>query len=125
MKALFSISLSVAAFLFIGGCVHKPDRFQDQLSSCHVGLECRLTGRIDIDEVSHVRMGKMLFNNGSCINISMPKRLIEYYMFNPAVVTIEGVLRPGVGGDDVLFLIVGGRKVGLGGCGDVFLYVED
>jgi len=70
----------------------------------------------------HAFIGILTFNDGTCINVSLPNSESRELYRKPARVrTVTGRTYPFVFADEEIR--VGGRKVGLGRCGPYYIFV--
>ncbi|UTW53822.1 hypothetical protein [Kordiimonas sp. SCSIO 12610] len=93
---------------------------------CSSSSYCYLNGVLNVTQVNHVRMGHLLGEDGKCINVSIPKKLIKQIeKYGPMKMQIEGRVFPGSEWDETIkTLEVNGRRVGVSQCGDFYVFVE-
>lgn len=92
---------------------------------CSQADYCRISGKLSIREVDHVKMGRLDLEDGTCINVSLPtSEVTRLELIGIELTTIEGRVFPATSGSDFVSLTVNGRRVGITHCGNFYVYVE-
>ena len=91
--------------------------------------ECTVTGVLMMSSDGHGFIGKLLLEDGDCLNVSLSSERSRRLMDQPAQqITVSGTVLPYPVVADSEGLVLGyrvkGRPVGRGLCGDYFLFVQ-
>ena len=116
-------TLAVLALAALPGCETVP---HDPMSyeTCATARNCTIRGRMSAQSVGQALMGKLDLPDGRCVSVSLPGDfLARLEASGPVEVTVRGRVyeKPA----DVQSMTVEGRTIGLGLCGDFFLFVYD
>ena len=111
-----------AAPPLLAGCetVHEPMTYE----RCATARLCTLRGMMSPVQAGQSWMGKLDLPDGRCVSISLPAQMLyELQQSGPAEVTVRG--RVFEKEPNVQVMTVEGRTIGLGECGNFFLFVYD
>ena len=94
---------------------------------CAISHECTVHGTVTARAAEHAWMGQLILPDGRCISVSLPENdLAALRKTGPTEMTVTGRVFGDPSGDrEVTSMEIDGRKVGLGLCGDFFLFVPD
>jgi len=87
---------------------------------------CRLAGVVNIEEVNHAFMGRLMLKSGECVHLSLSDKLVsDLRKSDQTYLSVYGDRLPKpIGMDDIDFLEVNGRRVGWDICSDYYLFVS-
>lgn len=93
---------------------------------CMVSEVCRLAGVVNIEEVNHAFMGRLMLKSGECVHLSLSDKLVsDLRKSDQTYLSVYGDRLPKpIGMDDIDFLEVNGRRVGWDICSDYYLFVS-
>lgn len=95
-------------------------------SECSAARICTVRGTLAFEIAAHAQMGRMTLADGRCVSISLPPdRIRDLRERGPAVTTVTGRVYgdPSVD-EEIGYLEIRGRRIGLGLCDDFFVFVE-
>ena len=94
---------------------------------CAEASVCTVSGIVTARAADHTWMGQLALPDGRCVSISLPPREIANLRENGARrMTVTGqVFGDPSGSMEIAKLEVEGREIGLGLCGDFFVFVLD
>ena len=108
----------------LSGCETVP---HDPMSyeTCATARNCTIRGRMSAQAAGQALMGRLDLPDGRCVSVSLPGDfLARLEASGPVEVTVRGRVYD-MPAPDVVSMTVEGRTVGLGLCGDFFLFVYD
>ena len=121
MKLLWAVPFLLAGPT-LAGCetTHEPMTFE----RCSRAELCTLRGQMTPVQAGQSWMGRLALPDGRCVSVSLPAQMLaELQQSGPTEVTVRGrVFRERA---DAQSMTVEGRTIGLGVCGDFFLFVYD
>ena len=95
---------------------------------CRSASYCTLIGTLTRSSDGHAWIGRLTLDSGECVNVSIPDaEMIELGESGVSDAMVAGavVFYPTSNTDDlVTSFTANGRKVGVGNCGDFFIFVE-
>lgn len=111
----------------MAGCATPPRTAPMSFEQCSAALICTVQGRLSAKMTEGVWVGEMTLSSGHCVRVSLPEREVARLRSQgPAQRTISGQVFGDPPRDvEVAFLTVSGRRVGLGTCGDFFIFERD
>jgi hypothetical protein len=88
---------------------------------------CTVSGSVTARAADHAWMGQLELPDGRCVSISLPPQVLRKLRENgPRRMTVTGqVFGDPSGNTEIATLEVQRRKIGLGLCGDFFVFVAD
>ena len=123
MKLAWTAALALA-FPALSGCETVP---HDPMSyeTCATARNCTIRGLMSAQSVGQALMGKLDLPDGRCVSVSLPGDfLARLEASGPVEVTVRGRVYD-MPASDVVSMTVEGRTIGLGSCGNFFLFVYD
>lgn len=121
------LMLMTVSILLLGACIHRSPSTGKAMTfeNCSEGPVCVITGRLSVELVDHVKMGRLVLQDGSCVNVSLPPSSVRKAEEYPArMQTISGKVKHGEFDENTVSLIVKGRRVGLSQCGTFYVFVD-
>ena len=118
--------LVFATPLLIASCnTPKPaPAHRSSEGDCAVGEDCTVTGSLVMSSDGHGYIGRLTLPDGKCVNISLPDEESKRIMgAPPANASFTGRALPYVR-DSSLVPLINGRRVGMGLCGDFYIFVK-
>lgn len=129
LRLLIGLFVTIAA-----GCAtvaRPPDCLSaEQFHQC---TECTASGMLEMSSDGHGFIGRLVLDNGDCVNVSLPPGRSRALLGKPAQrLKVSGPVLPyaqiSLESKDSEYLVlsysVKGRKVGRGRCGPYFLFVN-
>jgi hypothetical protein len=93
-------------------------------SGCARGRDCTASGMLTMSSDGHGFIGKLELENGTCLNVSLPVEVSrELLGQEPRQMTVVGRIYRYVH-EYQTFVLVDGRRIGEGLCGDYYLFVQ-
>lgn len=123
------LACTLASFVFASclvGCEHGlgNQRVAASLAECLSQQTCTVTGPFRVSSDGHGYVGILELPDG-CLNVSIPEgKAKALFLRPPEVRTFRGRLFPYSVGDTVFEHRINGRKIGMGLCGESFLFVN-
>lgn len=119
---LYALALSTA----LTGCAHKVGaELPMTIEQCRQAKRCVIGGELSVAQIGGVTMGKLQLEGGSCVSASLPLAMIETLEKSGTRQTVlSGTIFPIPTDIEVASISVNQRKIGLGICGNFYLYVE-
>lgn len=118
--------LTVAGLTMPTGCTHAK---QSPMSykTCAAAKVCTVRGVASAKSAEHAWMARLELPDGQCISVSLPDtELNRLRQDGPKEMSITGrVYGDPSASTEIAFMKVEGRKIGLGLCGDFFVFVRD
>jgi hypothetical protein len=104
-------------------CAHDQSMTREE---CAAARFCSISGVMEAYPADHAWMGRLTIADGACISVSLPEdELARLRRSGPRAMTVRGRVMGDPSADqEVAYLRVNGRDVGLGMCGSFFVYVE-
>lgn len=128
MRAMLA-SLLLMVTVAAPGCISLKQRAQSY-DECAAAKECTVSGMATARPAEHGWMVQVDLPEGRCVSVSVPPRdLKRLRRSGPRPATFTGRVFPDPSahfdpsGEEIVFLAVEGRRIGLGLCGDFYLYV--
>ena len=98
-----------------------------EYEECATSHVCTVRGIASYTLAEHAPMARLDIGGGRCINVSFPRLALERLRVDgPTETTVTGTVyseRALLSGGDAV-LEISGRRIGLGTCGDFFVYVR-
>lgn len=125
MISRISLSIVTSAFGMVG-CASQ-DRVSMTYEDCASSRRCTVHGTVTARSAEHAWMGRLELPDGRCISVSLPVRdLNSLRQGGPREMTVSGhVYGDPSAGREVTSMEIEGRKIGLGLCGNFFVFVPD
>ena len=119
------ISISLAASLLVASCNPPGLVARHQVAGgCVVGEDCTVTGSIAMTSDGHGFIGKLTLPDGKCVNVSLSDEESRRMTgAAPKEGSFTGRALPYVR-DPSLVPLINGRRVGMGLCGDFYVFVK-
>jgi hypothetical protein len=110
----------------LAGCGHNAAAEQLMtIEQCREAKHCVIKGELALMQVGDVTMGRLQAEDRKCLNVSLPPGMIESLQkTEPREMTLRGTILPVPTDIEVATISVNQRKIGLGPCGNFYLYVE-
>lgn len=124
MSRISSHALIVPLLLAATSCT-RVDRSTMNYDQCSAAQVCTVRGIAVARLVESAWMAEVQLADGRCVSVSLPDRLMSSLKHGgPRVMSITGEVftDPPI---DVVSVEVNGRRIGLGACGDFFVFVPD
>lgn len=111
--------------IFLCCCAQTPQGVSyAAYPNCKVDDYCSVTGRFSIEEIDHVKMGKLILDDNKCINLSLPKKMLKNSSSGKDM-TFHGQLYETPSSDELTAGIkIDGRKVGWSQCNKLYIFVN-
>lgn len=95
------------------------------VDACKKAKHCVLQGMLSVVEIGDIKMGKLELDHGECVSVSLPSKMIELAAKQGRhKATVEGTIFPVPTDVEVATISVNGRTIGLGQCGNFYLFIE-
>jgi hypothetical protein len=119
IKLFFAGALASACATTSGGTTSYAE--------CAAARACTVRGTMSARLAEGAWMGQLDLGSGTCVSVALPSRIIaELRRDGPRTMTVTGeVYGDPFESDSEIRLEIQGRKIGLGLCGDFFLFVPD
>lgn len=127
MHRLLRSAASVLAIgLICGACQPSPGAAVTMsVDACRKAKHCVLEGMLGVVEIGGTKMGKLDLGHDECVSVSLPSKMIESAEKQGRYqATVEGTIFPVPTDVEVATISVNGRAIGLGQCGDFYLFVD-
>ena len=94
------------------------------LQDCRKAKKCVIRGTLSVVQLGEVMMGKLMLPEGECLSVSLPSSMVDSLVRSgPRQETVAGTIFPVPDDIEVATIAVNGRQIGLGQCGNLYLYV--
>ncbi|MEP3052470.1 MAG: hypothetical protein ABJP48_06945 [Erythrobacter sp.] len=113
--------------LFASGCTTtQPILYPMTFEECAEAKFCTVSGNVTARAAEHAWMGELELPDGRCVSVSLPRaELADLRENGPRRMTVQGqVFGDPSGSIEFVTLEIEGRKIGLGLCGDFFVFVS-
>lgn len=120
--ALPALALGVA----VAGCAAAPVKSMTY-DECARATRCTLHGTVTARPAEHGWIGSLALADGRCVSISLPDTEMEALrQTGPSEMTVSGRVYGDPSTDrEVASMEIDGRNIGLGLCGNFFVFVPD
>jgi hypothetical protein len=120
-----ALSILIAAFGVVG-CASNS-RTSMTYEQCANSRRCTVHGIVTARPAEHAWMGELKLPDGRCISVSLPaSKLDALRQSGPVEMTVRGQVYGDPSGDrEVSSMEIAGREIGLGLCGNFFVFVPD
>jgi hypothetical protein len=113
------------AFLSLSSCTVDLAKREAKPPLCKGKTYCTLSGRLSIEMVGHVEMGRLDLQDGTCLNISFsPKKIETLLGETPRNATISGIPFNMIPDENVAAVEVMGRRIGFPQCNNFYIFVK-
>ena len=105
------------------GCA--TDRGSMTYELCATSQRCVVSGLVTATPAEHAWMGRLVLPDGRCVAISLPETdIASLRQQGPQLMTVSGRVYGDPSAEtEVAYLEIEGRRVGLGLCGNFFVFV--
>lgn len=118
-----SICLATLAFSATGCASLEPTSMTYE--SCAAARFCTIRGTVTAEPAAHAVMGRLDLGDGTCVSVSLPRaQIADLRRTGPRIMTVRGRVYGEPPADRVVIMEIQGRKIGLGLCGDFFVFVQ-
>ena len=115
------LALAVPALMGCETLPHDPMSYE----TCATARNCTIRGVMSLQIAGQAQMGKLDLPDGRCVSVSLPGDfLARLEASGPVEVTVRGRVY-NMPASEIVSMTVEGRTIGLGSCGNFFLFVYD
>jgi len=115
--------------MLLAACQPRFDGQEASFDNRLVGDSCTISGALTVEEVEHVKMGRLQMSDGACLPVSLSANKIEQTLApGPVSTTLTGRLERSIAFDPrsrIVSFEMRGRRIGVHLCNSVFLLVEE
>lgn len=123
---IFQLNIIIVSVILIVGCTSHETKLNMTAQQCEEAKKCKVSGSLAIKSDGHGFIGELSLEDGSCIDVSVPNNFSERYRDQPAqMLQLEGPVFPYPNGEDIIELKINGRKIGVGLCGNFYVFVKN
>lgn len=126
-RLISSVAPSILTAVFaVAGCASNS-RSSMTYEQCANSRRCTVHGIVTARPAEHEWMGELKLADGRCISVSLPASKLESLrQSGPVEMTVRGQVYGDPSRDrEVSSMEIAGRKIGLGLCGNFFVFVPD
>jgi hypothetical protein len=126
MWKLIFAAMSWATLATAVGCASSPTVAPMSYEECAASRHCTVSGTVSAQPAEHAWMGRLELPEGRCVSLSLPESEIAALQRDgPRIMTVSGRVYGDPSTDqEVAWLEIEGRRVGLGLCGNFFVFVR-
>jgi|LauGreDrversion4_2_1035121.scaffolds.fasta_scaffold01482_22 hypothetical protein len=130
MTTVIKVGVVCHAILFLSGCgryeLATSEKYMT-VDECYSSDFCTFRGRPVAKYGEYGKVVEIFTSDGKCINASFPEKKWNALRKNPKnSMTIQGNVftEPEAEGPESVIIEINGRRIGLGRCGNKFVFVE-
>lgn len=125
MKSCINLVNILALVLCMTGCIlHGATVVAAVYPNCKLDDYCSVTGTFSVVEIDHVKMGKVMLQNGKCINLSMSNSALVKYKPGEEI-SVAGILYETPAVDELTATLkIDGRRIGWSQCNKNYIFLK-
>ena len=123
---------AASALALVSGCAGiggESDAHGLSKEECREASTCELVGRLTRSSDGHAWIGRLTLDSGECVNVSTPDDLMEQLgdtgEVNARLVGSSIRYPDFASGPVITRFVINGREIGIGRCGDFFVFIEN
>ena len=126
MWKLILAAMSWATLATVVGCAGSPSVAAMSYEECAASRHCTVSGAVSAQPAEYAWMGRLELPDGRCVSVSLPASEIDTLQRDgPRHMTVSGRVYGDPSMDqEVAWLEIEGRRIGLGLCGSFFVFVR-